>query len=279
MKKSICHFLAITLLFLVPNVSSAASADTITIHSQALQADSKVVVILPYSYAKNESNRYPVVYLLHGYSGDYSNWIKKVPEIQRYADQFQIMIVCPDAKNSWYIDSKTTPHSNYETYVGRELPRYIDSAYKSISTKNGRAICGLSMGGHGALFLAISHQETFGAAGSMSGALELMPQKYGIENIIGDTSAAAIQKYSVIDLPDMIKINIPLIIDCGISDPFIGINRRMHEKLIQDKIPHDYIERFGGHSWDYWANAVGYQLLFFHLHFEKARIHARANGI
>lgn len=251
--------------------SIAASVDTITIHSKALGQDSKAVVVIPYSYSKNNANRYPVVYLLHGYSGDYANWIRRVPQIKQYADQFQLILVCPDGKNSWYFDSKVDPGSRYESYITKELVPFVDATYRTNNSKDHRAICGLSMGGHGALYLAIRHQDIFSAAGSMSGVLDLIPFKnsYGLEKIIGDTSAVTIAQYSDLQLADRIDSSLSLIIDCGISDPFIEVNRNMHQRLMELKINHDYIERNGGHNWPYWRNAIGYQLLFFHKKFYK----------
>lgn len=262
---------SVLIIFFGPAFAFSATVDTVNIPSHALGRSSKCVVILPDSYSQNDTAKFAVVYLLHGYSGDYANWIKRVPEIKKYSDEFQLILVCPDAKNSWYIDSKNVSGSNYETYVAIELPHFIDSSYRTISKRDFRAICGLSMGGHGALFLGIRHQDIFGAAGSMSGVLDLVPwkNKYGIENIIGDTSSEVIGDFSVINLPDHIKVTIPLIIDCGVSDPFIDANRRTHAKFLALKVPHDYIERFGTHNWDYWTNAISYQLLFFKRFFEE----------
>lgn len=250
-------------------ISFAATVDTIIIHSKTLMQDSKAVVVLPYAYSQNTANRYPVVYLLHGYSGDYANWIKRVPEIKQYADQYQLIIVCPDGKNSWYVDSKNVPGSNYESYITKELIPLVDSIFRTNKDKTQRAVCGLSMGGHGAFYLAIRHQDIFGAAGSMSGVLDLVPwkQEYGIRNIIGDTTEAVVRQYSDLYLTAKIDSGLSLMMDCGISDPFIQANRRMHEQLMQLNIPHDYVERNGGHNWPYWRNAIAYQLLFFHKKF------------
>lgn len=268
MRNYIIVFMAFLLL---PFCSKAARVDTLTIASKALGTTTKCVVIFPNGYDLDSVDRFPVVYLLHGYSGDYANWVARVPQIKDYADKYQLIIVCPDGKNSWYIDSKDVPNSNYESYVAEELPRFIDSSYRTHSNKNFRAICGLSMGGHGALFLAIRHQDVFGAAGSMSGVLDLVPgkNKYGIEKMIGDTSSAAIANYSFLQLSEKIKITFPLIIDCGVHDPFIDVNRHTHETLLAENIPHTYIERDGTHNWDYWRNAIEYHLLFLKKVFEK----------
>lgn len=264
MKNSILFLLLITFKF-----SFSASVDTITVHSKSLMQDSKAVVVLPYSYSKNTANRYPVVYLLHGYTGDYTNWITRVPQIKQYADQFQLILVCPDGKNSWYIDSRSTSGSNYESYITKDIIPFVDSAYRTNSNRMQRAICGLSMGGHGALYLAMKHQDIFSAAGSMSGVLDLLPwkSKYGIEDIVGDTSSAVISRYSDLYIVDKSDTTLALTIECGISDPFIDANRRMHERLMELKIDHDYTERDGGHNWPYWRNAIAYQLLFFHKKF------------
>lgn len=263
-------FLLLSLLTIAFHISYGATVDTITIQSKALQSATKCVVVIPDDYYESQNQEFPVVYLLHGYTGDYSNWITRVPEIKHYAEAFEIILVCPDAKNSWYINSPVIPGSQYESYIAEELPRNIDSLYRTIPQREFRAITGLSMGGHGALYLAFRHPDVFGAAGSMSGVLDLVPWKdgYGIERLIGDTTAAAIARYSDIHLIARIPPDFPIIIDCGIDDPFIEANRRMHAALIKKGIPHDYIERDGGHNWAYWSNAVAYQLLFFRLGFD-----------
>ena len=263
-------------IFLIGSVlhSFAAEVDTISIYSSAMKKSSKCVIILPDSYKGDQEKQFPVVYLLHGYSGNYSNWISKVPALADYADQYNFIIVCPDgAYSSWYFDSQVDENSRYKTYVGVEVPAYIDSAYHTFPDRNSRAIAGLSMGGHGAIYLAWNFPETFGAAGSMSGAVNLIPWKgkYRLEKVLGDTTNSnAFYNYSVVNMVKRPLVNFPaLIIDCGINDPFINDNRLLHSNLISLEIPHVYIERPGKHNWDYWQNAVSFQLLFFHHFFEK----------
>ena len=251
----------------------AASVDTVSIFSYVMQKSPKCVVILPESY-NHQANRFPVVYLLHGYSGNYSNWIQKVPQLKNYADQFQMIIICPDGDYAgWYINSPVDATMKYDTYISNEVPRYVDSAYRTINSPKSRAITGLSMGGHGALYLAWRNATMYGAAGSMSGAVDLLSSKskYNIPKVFGDSSHVEnIYKYSVVSVVRN-KINdVPaLIISCGVDDPFIEGNRTLNQELLQMKIPHTYVEKEGKHTWDFWRDDVGYQLMFFYKFFQK----------
>lgn len=249
-------------------ISFAGTADTILVPSTVMHTSARCVVIKPDSY-KKKGNSYPVVYLLHGYSGSYNNWIRKVPELKDYADQFQLIIVCPDGNySSWYFDSPVDSSMRYETYIGTEVVQYIDAHYRTIADKDHRAITGLSMGGHGALFLAFRHQDIFGAAGSLSGGVDLSESrnKYDVAKRIGDTVSHAREWHDLTVLnvvENYANTGLKLFIDCGIKDIFINGNRALHQKLLSLKIPHDYIERPGEHNWEYWRNGIPYHLLFF----------------
>ncbi|RYD83408.1 MAG: esterase family protein, partial [Sphingobacteriales bacterium] len=113
--------------------------DTAVIFSQSNQVNMKAVIIKPTNYSV-EDKRFPVVYLLHGYGGAYANWITRVPAIKEYADKYQVVIVCPNGENSWYINSPVKKASNFETYVTEELVGYLDKNYKTIANKRNRAI-------------------------------------------------------------------------------------------------------------------------------------------
>lgn len=252
----------------------AGSVDTISIYSNSMHKPIKCVVIKPDSY-KKKVNKFPVVYLLHGYDGWYSNWIIRVPELKNYADIYQTIIVCPDgAKASWYFDSPVDTTYRYETHLATEVVDFIDKSYRTLADKNHRAITGLSMGGHGALFLALRHPDIFGAAGSMSGVVDLKTSKnsYDISKRIGDTLTHKTDWHdlTVINLVEnYTNTTLKIIFDCGNKDNFVDGNRRLHQKMLQLKIPHDYIERPGEHSWDYWRNSIPYQLLFFQKFFNS----------
>jgi S-formylglutathione hydrolase FrmB len=248
--------------------SFAGTVDTVSIYSNSMHKYLKAVVIKPDSY-KKKKNSFPVVYLLHGYDGWYSNWIIRVPELMNYADQYQTVIVCPDgAKSSWYFDSPVDTSYKYETHVATELVNFIDKNYRTMADKNHRAITGLSMGGHGALFLALRHSDVFGAAGSMSGGVDLKESRnrFDIMKRIGDTilQAGNWHDMTVINLiENYTNTGVKIFFDCGDKDIFIDGNRRLHQKMQQLKIPHTYVEGPGEHNWDYWQKSIGMQLYFF----------------
>jgi S-formylglutathione hydrolase FrmB len=273
------NFLFIFSLFIILN-TKAATVDTVVIYSNAMHKNIKCVVIKP-AINQRRNLGLPVVYLLHGYSGKYSDWIIKVPELKKYADEYKLMIVCPDGDySSWYFDSPVDSTMRYETYIGKEVPDYIDAHYPTIKNRKVRAITGLSMGGHGGLFLGFRHANEFGACGSMSGGVDLQSSRNRFDVIkrIGDTIQYADNwnKYSIINVienyPKGLSAgadSLAIIFDCGTEDFFYDINHALHEKMVKLKIPHDYIERPGNHDWNYWANAVKYQLLFFREYFQK----------
>lgn len=254
--------------------ANGASVDTINIYSNSMHRNVKTVVIRPASYSE-KNKRFPVVYLLHGAFGSYANWIIKVPHIQQLADQYNMMIVCPDGGfTSWYFDSPVDSSFRFETFVSTEVPSYIDANYKTIADRKARAITGLSMGGHGGIFLGFRHADLFGSCGSMSGALHVtvITEKYDVEKRLGDPVAN--KKYwndwSALNIIEHYpKDSLNIIIDCGTEDRVLGMNKAVHEKLLKLKIPHDYTERPGEHNWAYWNNAIDYQLLYFKRHFDK----------
>lgn len=260
-------------LLLAAIAARAASVDTVSVFSTAMKRDIKAVVIKPDGIAEGE--RLPVVYLLHGAFGDYANWLKRVPHIKQLADQYRMMIVCPDGGyTSWYFDSPIDPAYQFETFVAKEVPAYIDAHYPTIANRKGRVITGLSMGGHGGIFLSFRHADMFSGAGSMSGALNVtvITRRYDVEKRLGDTLANKQywHDWSALNVVEHYpKDSLAITIDCGTEDMVIGMNRDMHRKLLQLKVPHEYTERPGEHNWAYWSNAIDYQLLFFRKHFNR----------
>lgn len=261
--------------FLIAGLSGySANVDTVSTYSPSMDKQIKAVVITPKEYSEDKGKSYPVVYLLHGYSGNYREWVSQVPELQKYSDLYNLIIVCPDGNySSWYLDSPEKPEVNFETYISSELIDWIDDHYNTTADEESRAITGLSMGGHGALYLAFRHQDVFGQAGSLSGGVDLrpFPLNWELSSLLGSYAEfpERWEENSVINLTHLLTPkSLKIIIACGTDDFFYGVNENLHDKLLLNNIPHTYISAPGAHTWDFWKTFIKYQLQFFHDNFE-----------
>lgn len=272
MKKG-TYLISILLLF-TALVVQAARVDTVMVRSRVMDKDVQVVYVLPDKVLGDNPQACPAVYLLHGYGGNAKTWIGIKPELPRIADEKGIVFVCPDGKNSWYWDSPLNPSYRYETFVFSELVEYTDSHYKTVAAPQGRAITGLSMGGHGALWNAFRHQDVFGAAGSTSGGVDIrpFPLNWQMNKQLGEFAANKKRwdEHTVINQIDKIENgDLAIIIDCGESDFFLEVNKELHKRLLGRGIDHDFITRPGVHNNVYWSNSIDYQLLFFEKFFKS----------
>ena len=268
-------------LFFVSAELRAAKVDTLEVQSTVMQKKIKIVVAVPDAYRKSRSS-YPVLYLLHGGSGSYKDWLSKTPDksiVKNMADQYNLIIVMPDAGPvSYYFDSPRDKSSQYETFITKEVIAAVDNRYRTLKKREGRVIAGLSMGGHGALFLSTRHPDLYCAAGSMSGVMNINTSTWKVPNdfrklrrerfeqLLGEPKDTLnpYPGYTLVTMTDDVKKSgLKIIFDCGVDDFLIEPNRDFHHKLLQNGTPHDYIERPGGHTWEYWQNALPYQMIFF----------------
>ena len=240
----------------------------VAVKSAKMGRDINNVIVVPKEAAEDNSAKFPVVYLLHGYDGCHLDWNNHV-DLAALANKYGMIFVCPDGQNNWYLDSPIDPRSQYETYVTQELRNYVEDNYPTINDVEHRAITGLSMGGHGALWLGWRHPEIYGSCGSMSGAVDISTIKkggFGIDKLVKYEDRKA---YSVINLvPNLKEGQQNIIIDDGTSDFLIKENRALHAALLKHGITHNYSERPGRHTWKYWVESLNYHLDFFAQHFK-----------
>lgn len=257
------------LLFICSWTVFSSETDTLQVYSPEMDKEIPILVTVPDNYNLLEV-KYPVLYLLHGYSGNHLTWISRFPKLKKYVDEYQMIVVSVDGGyDSWYVDSPVDKKIRYESFITKTLVPTIDSLYHTIPDRDNRGIGGLSMGGHGALYLSIKHPDVFGAASSMSGGVDILPfpDNWGIKKVLGEQKSHLDnwKKHSVINLVDGLKADeLKIFIDEGTDDIFIDQNRDLHQKLLDLKIPHDYIERPGAHTNDYWERVLPYHVLFFH---------------
>ena len=235
-----------------------------TIPSQHLGHDVPAVVILP---TTEEKQALPVIYLLHGYNQNENDWLAIRPDLPQIAQRLGIIIVCPGVGNTWYIDSPVAPGQRCESFMIHELVAYIDSHYPTRKDRRGRAITGLSMGGYGSLRLAGRHPNLFGAAGSTSGPIDILPfpNRWGMDKAFGtfEHQSETWKEHNIILHPELFTPQTAYIFDCGTKDFFHEGNAQLHRILLEKKVPHTYISQPGTHNIAYWRSSVLQHLLFF----------------
>lgn len=235
---------------------NAVRVETVQFHSRLTGMDLPYSVIVPRWYGSFLSRKsYPVLYLLHGHGGDHSSWIANSP-LTTYASNFDVIIVTPEGKNGWYTDSATESSAKFESYIVKELIPDVESRYRVLRDRHGRAVAGFSMGGYGAIKFALKYPDTFVFAGSMSGAFDapLRNDSESIRATFGEPGNP------VRDANDLTKLagkvdpaKLPyLYFDCGTEDPWLETNRELAQTFAALQIQHDYHELHGSHDWAFW---------------------------
>ena len=272
------HFFA--LLFIV----SACRAQTVVGTSarvEAVKFESKLVgkllpynVVLPplYDAPQSRATKYPVLYLLHGLGGSSGDWVSARAHLAAYAAQYRFIIVTPEGADGWYTDSATVPTDKFETYILEELIPDVERRFRTLTERDARAIAGLSMGGYGALKFGVKHPHRFALAASLSGAFHAASWDANDPSLLAFVKPSIARTYGALDSPtraanDLFKLfdNLPperiptlpyIYFDCGTEDFLIGSNRALSELLLRRKIPHEYRQLPGAHSWPYWDAQV-----------------------
>lgn len=162
----------------------------------------------------------------------------------------------------------------FETFISKELPEYIDAHYPTYARRELRAITGLSMGGHGAMWNGLQHPDVFGNIGTTSGCMDICqyPNCWQIEKVLGNKfqNETVWKSHSVYySLDRLLGSRQNIIIDCGYSDFFYPVNLQTHKRLRELNVKHDFYVRPGGHTGDYWHNSIDYQIMFFAKQFDK----------
>lgn len=255
------------------NASANARVQTIQFESKLVGRTLPYNVLLPLSYdqVESKSKRYPVIYLLHGLTGHYTNWIEKT-RLADYAAPYDVIIVMPEGNDGWYTDSASVPSEKYESYIIQELIPDVERRFRAGTQRESRAIAGLSMGGYGALKFGVKYPEKFIFAASLSGALDAASWAEAdlkgltfiwrtLEPVYGtadsETRAAndLSKLYRELTAPRIAAL--PFIyVDCGTEDILLQTNRSFVDILVKQKIPHEYRQLPGNHSWPYWDSQV-----------------------
>jgi S-formylglutathione hydrolase FrmB len=140
--------------------------------SLAIGRITKYMVMLPADY-ETSGKSYPVLYLLHGFSQNYTVW--PIMGLAQHVGGRDLIVVMPDGGNSWFInwaESFDGQLNNWEDFIVYDLIHSVDQTFRTVPAREGRAISGVSMGGFGALTIGLRHPDMFCSIGSQSGALD-----------------------------------------------------------------------------------------------------------
>jgi putative tributyrin esterase len=244
---------------------AAGEVVTLKLASRTMGRELPYQVVLPVGYKNDKEARYEVVYLLHGLTGHYNNWIDKT-RITDYAAGHPFIIVMPEGGDGWYTDSFSVPNDKYETYIITEFIPEIDKKFRTVAEREGRYIAGLSMGGYGAIKFGLKYPATFSVVGSFSGALgaagsevytgatgRSIPPVFGPE---GSPTRRSNDIFEMVRATNSERVKqLPFIYQaCGTEDTFYPSNQKFVSLLAQAKVPHEYREHPGGHTWAFWDN-------------------------
>ena len=239
--------------------SSSSQPAAQTFHSAALGRTMRYQVSVP---PNADAKRFPVVYLLHGHGGQETDWFTHSAAAE-VANKAGLVVVTPDGGNSWYLN---TPAERWEDYITRDLIQEVESRWPVRPGRRSRAVAGLSMGGYGAMNIALRHPELFALAASMSGALDTTRPSsvfsYGREAEVnawfGPPGSVTRRDNDVYRLAaQAVPANLPYFyLDCGVDDAWFGVNREFAEVLKARGIAHEFHEESGDHNWVYWDRQV-----------------------
>ncbi len=198
---------------------------------------------------------FATMYLLHGLSDDHTIWQRRT-RIEEYVNHLPLAIVMPDGYRGFYTNHDNGPA--YADYIIKDVIGTMERHFNLRTDRAGRCIGGLSMGGYGALRLALGYPDLFVSAHSHSGALtkgsmKLQPVTPEWLPVFGEDPTGTDHDIFVLAKRAKQKKKLPkLLIDCGVDDFLIEWNRRTNKEFTKMKIPHEYNEYPGVHSWEYW---------------------------
>ena len=311
----------LAMFFLPSSLMAAGAVTTVRFDSPALGVSKNYVVYLPEDYASSRA-RYPVIYLLHGWGATERSWTSPALDVATTADalRLQALIVMPDGDRSFYLNSVTPANftqcmaenpprrnrseprdefcvrrANYETYIVEDLVADVDSRFRTVAQRGGRALMGESAGGLGALALAMRHPNRFSATAAHSAFPALLydgskgirrgPKSFrrnfdsypeGLQepvSILGKDIAnwRAHDPYHL--AAKLQPGRLAIYIDCGLDDEAFALEPTLlfHDRLLELKIPHAFFIMPGRHDEAFWKERSRHSLAFLRRHFQGGR--------
>lgn len=242
-----------------PRLTPNVRMQDVTFHSASLQRDMPYRVILPASVRPNQ--KLPVVYLLHGGGGGFRDW-SNYSDVARFAEQ-GLILVMPEGASSYYVNAAARPQNRYEDYITKDLITDVESRFSVATDRANRAIIGVSMGGFGAVVLALKHPDLFAFAAGISSALDVPTRQFSIRRIAqyrghaqifgpwGSETRKANNPYVLVGAADPAKAPY-LYLTCGEQEGLLPANQHFAALLKRHGFNFEFHPGAGGHNWNQW---------------------------
>ena len=261
---------------------AAAEVQCDAVPSAILGHSVSVCVSLPPSYATSQK-RFPTLYFLHGLFENERSWSDRggaqiLEGLWAQGETGELIVVLPDGGKTFYINS-FDGHERYEDFFISELVPWVDRKFRTIAAPPARGISGTSMGGFGALHIAMEHPDVFGSVSAHSAALipkipDPLPSegRWGFYAKVLQAPFGSPINNEYFDRNNPLTLagepgrfrQLKLYFDCGESDRygFEAGARALHEKLRAAGFPHEFALRPGDHGWSYLNQYLKYSILF-----------------
>ena len=242
-----------------PLLSSKVVMRDVTFHSAALGREMRYRAVLPASIHSDE--KLPVAYLLHGGGGDFRDW-SNFSAVSRFAEA-NLVLVMPQGDYSYYVNAVERPADQYEDYIVQDLRADVETRFPIARDGSNRAIVGVSMGGFGAIKIALSHPELFTFAGALSPSIDVPRRQFSVRriqqsralfSIFGQWGSDARRSADpFVIVRSLSPANAPyLFLSCGEGESLLAPNRQFAALLAAQHLPHEFHIVPGGHDWGQW---------------------------
>lgn len=246
-----------------PRLTPGVQMVDVRFHSAALSRDIPYRIILPKALAAGQ--KLPVVYLLHGGGGGYRDW-SNYSDVAGYAEK-GLILVMPEGNDSYYVNSADHPQDRYEDYITHDLIADVEEKFPAATGRANRAIAGISMGGFGAVTLALKHPDFFVAAGGLSSALDVPSRPFSVKrisqwrhhrSIFGPWKSQHQRENDPFVLArSLASAQTPyFFLACGEQEGLLPANRQFAALLQQRRFLYEFHTGPGGHDWNQWNSRV-----------------------
>jgi putative tributyrin esterase len=244
---------------LTPNVAMR----DVTFHSASLNRDMPYRAIVPANIPPG--SKLPVVYLLHGGNGNFRDWSNET-DVARFAER-GLILVMPDGDESWYTNSAEHPRDRYEDYITQDLVADVEARFPAATRRESRATMGISMGGFGAVKLALRRPDLYAFAGGLSSALDAPGRPFSISrigqyrhyrSIFGPVDSASRRDndpFVLASSADPSKMPY-FFLTCGNKEGLLATNRSFARLLAERHFSYEFHVVAGGHDWQQWNGGL-----------------------